>query len=352
MRAVPSGADRGRRTLAVPEPSAAIVGRGSPSPRTGVLVVLALVLLAGLLGAAGPAQATEARQDKPVVVDEERVAPRQVDLTIASPALATEAKVRLLTPDGWEDRRPGQRWPVLYLLHGCCGDYTSWTGATDVENFTELRNVLVVMPEAGVTGWYSNWWNYGEGGAPAWETFHLREVRTIVERHYGASDRRVVAGLSMGGFGALSYAARNPGFFRAAASYSGVVDNRHTPGAAGTILGFVRRYNLDPLALWGDSGAQADIWAAHNPVDQAHRLRHIPIYLSCGNGENGPLDPPDVSGGIEVLLEDENLLLAERLDEVGARHVVTHFYGPGTHAWAYWERELRLSLPLLLKALR
>jgi diacylglycerol O-acyltransferase / trehalose O-mycolyltransferase len=352
MRAVPSRADRARRTLAVPEPSAAIVGRGSPSARTGVLLVLALVLLAGLLGAAGPAQATEARHDKPVVVDEEQVAPRQVDLTIASPALATEAKVRLLTPDGWEDRRPGQTWPVLYLLHGCCGDYTSWTGATDVENFTELRNVLVVMPEAGVTGWYSNWWNYGEGGAPAWETFHLREVRTIVERHYGASDRRVVAGLSMGGFGALSYAARNPGLFQAAASYSGVVDNRHTPGAAGTILGFVRRYNLDPIALWGDSGAQADIWAAHNPVDLAPRLRHIPIYLSCGNGENGPLDPPDVSGGIEVLLEDENLLLAERLDEVGARHVVTHFYGPGTHAWAYWERELRLSLPLLLNALR
>lgn len=352
--------------------------RKTPVPRKalGALVVLAsaTLLVASPVTPTTPAQATSPTRPAPSVpssapveafqqadtrrparaqvVAEEQVAPRQIDLTISSPALGTEAKVRLLTPDGWEERDADDTWPVFYLLHGCCGDYTSWTGATDVEDIPELRDVLVVMPEAGVTGWYSDWWNYGEGGPPAWETFHLKEVRRILEADYGAGHRRVVAGLSMGGFGALSYAARNPGLFKAAASYSGVVDNRHTPGAASTILGFVRRYNLDPLALWGDSGEQAEIWAAHNPVDLAKRLRNIPLYLSCGNGENGPLDPPGVSGGIEVLLEKENLLLAQRLEQVGARHVVTHFYGPGTHAWAYWERELHLSLPMLLKALR
>ena len=142
--------------------------------------------------------------------------------------------MRLLTPVGWDDRRPGQRWPVLYLLHGCCGDYTSWTSLTDVASITALRDVLVVMPEAGNTGFYSNWWNAGAGGPPAWETFHLREVRQILERGYGAGHRRVVAGLSMGGFGALSYAARNPGMFRATAAYSGVVDTRSTPRAPPT----------------------------------------------------------------------------------------------------------------------
>lgn len=303
-------------------------------------------------GAAAPRMHRASATDHATVVAEEQVAPRQVDLTISSPALGTTSKVRLLTPTGWEHRRPGQRWPVLYLLHGCCGDYTSWTSLTDVATIPSLQGVLVVMPEAGNTGWYSDWWNYGHGGAPAWETFHLTEVRGILEHGYGAGHKRVVAGLSMGGFGAMVYAARHPGMFRAAASYSGVVDNRHTPDAAETILGFVRGYHLDPLALWGDSAAQADIWAAHNPVDLAPRLRHIPLFLSTGNGENGPLDPPGVSGGIEVLIHQENLLLAQRLNDVGARHVVTDFYGPGTHAWAYWERELHRSLPLLLGALR
>src|SRR5690242_1177169 len=43
------------------------------------------------------------------VVAEEKVGPRRIDLTVASPALGRTAKVRLL-----------RRWPVLYLLHGCC----------------------------------------------------------------------------------------------------------------------------------------------------------------------------------------------------------------------------------------
>ncbi|HZC25733.1 MAG TPA: alpha/beta hydrolase family protein [Actinopolymorphaceae bacterium] len=329
-------------------PATALTAGSAPgAPATGPAAAPA----APAAGRAAPARLTSAA-DHAKVVAEEQVAPRQVDLTISSPALATTAKVRLLTPTGWEHRRPGQRWPVLYLLHGCCGDYTSWTSRTDVASIPSLHDVLVVMPEAGNTGWYSDWWNYGQGGAPAWETFHLTEVRSILEHGYGAGDKRVVAGLSMGGFGAMVYAARHPGMFRAAASYSGVVDNRYTPDASETILGFVRRYDLDPLALWGDSGAQADIWAAHNPVDLAPRLRDIPLFLSSGNGENGPLDPPGVSGGIEVLIHQENLLFAQRLHDVGARHVVTDFYGPGTHAWAYWERELHRSLPMLLAALR
>lgn len=285
------------------------------------------------------------------VIKEEWIAPRQLDLTIASPALGGPAKVRLLTPHGWEQRRPGQHWPVFYLLHGCCGDYTSWTSLTDVASVAELRDVLVVMPEAGNVGFYSDWWNAGTGGSPAWEEFHLTEVRRILERDYGAGARRVVAGLSMGGFGALSYAGRHPGLFRAAASYSGVVDTRHTPGATDFVLGLVQGYVSDPLALWGDPTRQASIWAAHNPVDLARELRHTPLYLSSGNGQTGPLDPPGSTSDLETLLESENRLLADRLRASGARHVETHFYGPGTHSWPYWQRELHRSLPMLLDVL-
>ena len=339
---------RGRPSRGGPCP--AIVGRNGWMPRIAVLLV-ALLLTALPTTAPRTAGAASARTDRPVVVAEERVAPRQVDLSISSPALGTTAKVRLLTPDGWAERRGRHRWPVLYLLHGCCGDYTSWTSLTDVAAIDDLRDVLVVMPEAGDTGFYSDWWNAGAGGPPAWETFHLREVRRILEHGYGAGPHRVVAGLSMGGFGALSYAARHPGMFRATASYSGVVDTVHTPGASDLVLSIASSYVPDPLALWGDPAAQHRIWAAHNPVDLAHRLRHLPVYLSSGNGEAGPLDPPDRTSELETLLESENQLLAERLDQLGARHVTTHFYGPGTHSWPYWERELHRSLPMLLDAL-
>lgn len=284
------------------------------------------------------------------VVAEEQVGPRLVDLTIDSPALGREGKVRLLTPDGWDHRRKSDRWPVLYLLHGCCDTYDSWTRSTDVEELAKLRNVLVVMPEAGEVGWYSNWWNHGEGGAPAWETFHLREIRGLLEHNYGAGQRRVIAGLSMGGFGALSYAARNPGMFRAAASYSGVVHPLYADFPEG-LMSLQAEYGEDPLALWGDPIAQRRIWTAHDPYYLAKRLRNTPVFLSSGNGTAGPFDPPGTTDDLEAFLNDMNHVTATRLRQAGVK-LTTDFYGPGIHDWPYWERELHRSLPMLLCALR
>lgn len=284
------------------------------------------------------------------VVAEQWVAPRQLDLTIHSPALAATAKVRLLTPDGWSENAH-QHWPTLWLLHGCCGDYTSWTALTDVASIPALRHVLVVMPEAGVAGWYSNWWNYGRFGAPAWENFHLREVLPIVDSAYGGSARRVIAGLSMGGFGALSYAARHPGMFAAAASYSGVVHPLYQPGGPQNVLDINAGQGVDPYALWGDPTQQRAIWAAHDPYVLARSLTRIPVFLSCGNGQPGVLDPPGTGfSDFEALFHAENQALASRLAGLHAR-LTTDFYGAGTHSWPYWQRELHRSLPMLLAPL-
>jgi diacylglycerol O-acyltransferase/trehalose O-mycolyltransferase len=286
--------------------------------------------------------------DGATVVAQQRVAPNLVDLTISSPALGRTGKVRLITPRGWDRRRGHERWPVLFLLHGCCDTYDSWTRETDVETLPALRDVLVVTPEAGAVGFYSDWYNGGAGGPPRWETFHLLEVRQLLERGYGAGSRRVVAGLSMGGFGALSYAARHRSLFRAAASYSGVVNPLRD---AASILGIVGSFTPDPLALWGDPQAQRAIWEAHDPTVLAPRLRGLPLFVSVGTGQPGPLDPPGATQDpIETMLHGENLALAQRLRELHIRAQLD-FYGPGTHTWPYWERELHRSLPLLLRAL-
>lgn len=320
------------------------------SLRSVVLAPLVLVVLLVL----APSAASADRHGPPAhanddahVVAQTRVAAHIVDLTIQSPALGRTASVRLITPDGWDQRRRGQRWPVLYLLHGCCDTPDSWTRETDVEDLRQLRHVLVVTPEGGDVGWYSDWWNYGAGGPPAWETFHLREVRTLLERGYGAGQRRAIAGLSMGGFGALSYAGRHPGMFRAAASYSGVVTPLYEPGA---VLGLTSDFGLDPFALWGDPVAQRAIWEAHDPYYLAKRLRHTPLFMSVGDGTAGPFDPPDAFDDREEFLQGMNFALAARFADLRIP-VTTDFYGPGTHDWPYWERELHRSLPMLLGAL-
>ncbi|WP_030856194.1 alpha/beta hydrolase [Streptomyces sp. NRRL S-37] len=302
---------------------------------------------------AAPAPAPgAARPHGAEVVAVTRVADRQLDLTVRSTALGGRTvNVRLLTPDGWNPADRSRHWPTFWLLHGCCGDYTSWTAKTDVAALDSLRDVLVVMPEAGWNGWYSDWWNHGEGGDPAWETFHTVELRHLLERDWGAGHDRVVAGLSMGGQGALLYAARHPGMFRATAAYSGSAHPLLNDESVDRLMGFFAGQGDDPLRVWGDPVAQRRVWEAHDPFHLAKRLKHLPVYLSCGDGTTGPLDPPGATSALEADFNRQNHALAAELKRVGARHLTTDFYGPGTHAWPYWQRALHDSLPMLLGAL-
>ncbi|WP_437819639.1 alpha/beta hydrolase [Sorangium sp. So ce1078] len=310
-----------------------------------------MIVAAAMHGAIGCGTETEAKTGD-LRVHEERVGPRLVDLTIESSALGATTDVRLLTPDGWEERQESDRWPVLYLLHGAGDTYESWTRDSDVEELPELRDVLVVMPDGGPAGFYSDWWNYGRGGPPAWETFHLDELRSLLESAYGAGTSRSIAGLSMGGFGAISYAARRPGMFRAAASYSGDVHLLHpsfVEAWQGALEG-AQEVGIDLAAVWGDPVAQRDVWEAHDPYHLVEKLKGTAIFLACGDGAPGPLDPPDATeDAVEVMVNEMNRSLADHLEKVGIPRI-THFYA-GTHAPQYWERELHESLPTLLQAL-
>lgn len=284
-------------------------------------------------GSAGrTASVPSTRPGELAVLDEKRTG-RLVRLTVDSPALRATATVELLLPAAW---RPGTRWPVLYLLDGCCRRAgPAWVSDGRADEVTEDAPVIVVMPEAGYAGFYSDWRD-----GPQWETFHLTELRRLVEERYGATGRRAIAGLSMGGFGALSYAARHPGLFRAAASFSGLVDVsredvEYLTGQSGD----------DPGKLWGDD------LAAHNPTALVDRLRDIPVYVSCGNGEPGPLDARNTPrDGGEAFIEAENRAFVKAARAAGVK-VTARLYGPGTHRWPYWTRELERALPMLLESL-
>ncbi|MDI2132108.1 alpha/beta hydrolase [Yinghuangia seranimata] len=335
--------------------------------RRGLFAPMAALPLAAVLpgsAAAAPsgvpaAPAVPAAPPRHIRVTEERRDGRVLDLTVESPSLGGSAVVRLLLPQGWR-AGSGHRWPVLYLLHGATGDHRMWSEHSDVAALTEDLGVLVVIPDGGPYSYYSNWWNHGKFGAPAWEAFHLDELRTLLEARYGAGHRRAVAGLSMGGQGAFKYAAARPGMFLAAASYSGVLNTtsprRVTLGPYGDVdfaagqAAFIRGYGADPLALWGDRDAQAAIWAANNPTDLAYRLRGIPLYISAGDGTPGPLDPPGTAW------DPNEALFGPMSNDFAAagrrfRLRMTLALGKGTHTMPYWQHHLHESLPMLMGAL-
>ncbi|MGA3058432.1 MAG: alpha/beta hydrolase family protein [Candidatus Limnocylindrales bacterium] len=264
----------------------------------------------------------------------EPISDRIMDLTIQSPAMGGYAVARLILPADFDSAPPSKTWPVLMLLHGATRSHA------DFSDIDAAPDALIVAPDGGAYGYYSDWWNGGKGGPPAYETFHLVELPQLVQRSWRASTRMAIAGISMGGFGAMSYAGRHPGMFVAAASISGVVDTRLWP-----------RDWLDPN-LWGSPTAQADVWKAHNPADLVSGLRGTTLFVSYGNGQLGPLDPASATGSdtLEALLGQMNEAFTAELKRLGIPATIDA-YGPGTHTGPYFDRELAKALPILRSAL-
>ena len=89
------------------------------------------------------------------IVASKRLDERTEDLTIESPAVGDQVNVRLLLPATYKSEK-SRRWPVLYLLHGCCDTYVSWTRSTDITKLTEDSDLIVATPDGGPAGFYSD----------------------------------------------------------------------------------------------------------------------------------------------------------------------------------------------------
>ncbi|MEV4256352.1 alpha/beta hydrolase family protein, partial [Spirillospora sp. NPDC049652] len=265
----------------------------------------------------------------------------KVDLSVKSPALGQTRTVRVLVPNGWKAKTT-QTWPTLYALHGGNDTYVSWTRSTDIATVARQWNTIVVMPE-GSNGSYTDWYNGGRGGTPRWETFHTSEVRQLVERNLHAGASRAIMGISSGGQGAITYAARHPGMFKSAASYSGVL-SMLSPGIPALLLYINMRSGTNPLDIWGDPVTARANWVAHDPASLVKRLAGTQVLISSGNGTPGPLDKPGKSP-VDIGYLSETQVLRANGDFVTAAKnagvpVRADFYGAGSHSWPYWKREM------------
>ncbi|MEU6037244.1 alpha/beta hydrolase-fold protein [Actinomadura sp. NPDC047616] len=307
--------------------------------------------------AAAPAGAPAAvpADDGATVTAEEQLDERTYDLTVSSPALGQSVKVRVLVPDGWS-RDAARTWPVVYAYHGGRDTYVSWTRSTDIEELSARHDVMVVMPECA-DGAFTDWWNYGRGGTPRWETFHTQEVLQLMERNYRAGTTRAAMGISSGATGATTYAARHPGMFRYAAASSGI-QHMTRPGVPTAVM-FTQAFFTDtgdPLRVWGVPGIDDANWRAHDPYELAANLRGTGLYVSSGTtGLPGEYDDPApwerlIVQSQEVLTGVTSRDFIDRLRALGIP-VTSHIYGNGWHDWATWQSEMHRYWPLMMTAL-
>ena len=294
------------------------------------LVALAAAVWLALAAAAVAAPPLKLRSER-------RLDDRLVQLQLRSSHVRGPTEVRVLLPEGYTRSR--RRYPVLYLLHGALDDYTAWTAKGDAERLTAGLPLIVVMPDSGPGGGYTNWFNGGAGRPPAWESYHIGQLLPFVDKRYRTTGSRAVAGLSMGGGGAMSYASRHPDRFVAAASFSGAVDL--TNPAIVSVTGD---------GPYGPFATQEIRWRAHNSVDLAENLRGLALTIRGGNGQpGGPLGGTQIDP-LETVTHQAETALHERLGRLGIAHVWDD-YGAGNHTWPYWRRDLRLTLPSLMRRL-
>ncbi|GCB49293.1 hypothetical protein SNL152K_6627 [Streptomyces sp. NL15-2K] len=238
------------------------------------------------------------------------------------------------------------------MLHGGEDNYTSWTRETDVEALSKNSDVLIVMPDGGKSGYYSDWL----AGTPRWETFHTSELVRLMEKEYRAGPSRAIMGLSMGGFGALNYSARHPGMFRYVAAISSYTD-LDDPLVRLIIGVSSMREGTDIKQVWGDPVEDAEVWQAHNPAAMPRSFRGMRVHLSVGNGMPGPMDQGHSLGVLlagvagEAVLPEQIKRFASALYSEGVE-VSAHIYSPGTHSWPYWQKELHSIWPTVMESLQ
>lgn len=283
------------------------------------------------------------------------------DVALPAGVRVRSSTVQVVVPAGYETSE--RAYPVVFVLHGVGDSHASWTRSDrgDLTALTAACDAIFVMPDGGSgtqAGWYSDW----KDGSYQYETFHTSVLPRAVDTAFRTkgSRHRAIAGLSMGGFGALSYAARHPGMFRAAASYSGFVDTTFGAPVTGAVFheagqSSVYSTGTPHRGVWGDQTADRATWDAHNPYALAERLRGTPLYLSSGHGAPGGSrgdDPSKAHNSVaEAYIGHVNDRLAERLTSLAIPFADGRELG-GQHDWPYWRANFSRSLGVLMPALR
>ena len=213
-------------------------------------------------------------------------------------------------------------FPVLYLLHGLSDDHTAWTRFTNIERYVGDIPLIVVMPDS------ERGYSVDAVGDPSkrFESLIIDDLIAFVDQTFhtrAERSGRAIAGLSMGGYGALRLAFRHPDLFCAAHGFS-------------SGFAFPTRGPMDAefRLVFGDGDASGTDYDLFTLATKA-KVESLPtLSFDCG---------------VNDFSLAENRAFHSRLDDLSIPHSYTEY--PGEHNWVYWNEHLLTALPGLLAAL-
>lgn len=222
-----------------------------------------------------------------------------------------------------------RRWSVVYLLHGYTGNCFDWyvhTSQTDrfLPRLASLYRVIIVLPDGKASSWYLN--ALTDRPDPAdwqWETVMTKYLVPEIDKRFRTRAEpagRGIAGLSMGGHGALYLAARHPELFGVCSSMSGVMDLTASP----------QKYDL--AKRLGPYDEFPTRWAQQSVMQQCEKFV---------DGSTGIL----VDCGWSDAFAEQNRTLHAKLMDLHVPH--DYIERPGGHGWEYWVNALPYHLQFM-----
>lgn len=231
-----------------------------------------------------------------------------INIEFLSTVLNSRKHLNIIMPE-FSDMQEGEKLPLIYCLHGLTGNCNDWLYSGGAKDIFKDYKFIAVFPSAD-NSFYSNI-KYGQ----KYFDYIAYEVPNYIEKFFPAdTTKRYIAGLSMGGYGALKIAFRNPERFVAAAAFSGVLD----------IEDACNRLNNDEVlaALIACFGKELKVLDEDNLFKLAKRKDiKMPIYISCGT---------------EDFLYHENVNFVKSNPQLNIRFITE----PGEHEWRLWHKNL------------
>jgi putative tributyrin esterase len=227
-------------------------------------------------------------------------------------------------PGAYKNTGDASRFPVIYLLHGLTGHFNNWTDKTRLGEYASAYDLIIVTPEGG-DGWYTD-----SVSAPddRYESYIVKELIPEIDAKFRTrTDRasRAIAGLSMGGYGAVKFGVKYPDKFILAGSFSGALGITDLPAAT---VQFPSVKNV-----FGPDGSQSrkdnDIFHIIRDTP-AEKLKDLPfLYVACGT---------------EDFLFSNNQDFMKLLSEKRVKH--EYRQTPGAHSWPFWDAQIQEFLRL------
>jgi putative tributyrin esterase len=241
---------------------------------------------------------------------------------LVSKLMGREMSYRVIVPTGYSiNTNETFRYPVIYLLHGLTGNFANWTDRTKLAEYVAGKNVIIVTPE-GEDGWYT------DGATNAndkYESYIVKELIPEIDKKFRTvADRknRAIAGLSMGGYGALKFGMKYPEMFSLAGSFSGALGAASFPVTGSTDR--MKSLSIIFGATDSDTRKANDIFKMVREITP-EKTKALPfLYIDCGT---------------EDFLFQNNRDFIDLLIEKKIPHEFRQL--PGGHNWPYWDKQVQ-----------